>query len=215
MSHTFNHYHHTGNKDDSCPIDSTSAFRSFSCCVPEVDGKNTVNIECRFAEDFSSLPEFEIRDRNNGYSKQYPGGFGYVRLGFNENVLNNTNTFDIEPKIIGDGTSGANGGIFKVTSYGGYEANTAANRLIESDILSTVTLNGMLLPAGSLSYIYGGFIGVIHSKRDTNLRNNCTMVYSATRNNVAAPFGIVSGLILTAWRQGTESVGLSDAILES
>lgn len=170
---------------------------------------------CWFAEDFTSLPEFEIRDRNNGYSKQYPGGFGYVRLGFNENVLENTNTFDIEPKIIGDGTSGANGGIFKITSYAGYEAATAANRLIESNILSTFNLNNMLLPAGSLSYIYGGFIGVIHSKRDTNLRNNSTMVYSATANNVAAPFGIVSGLILQAWRQGTESVGLSDAILES
>ena len=170
---------------------------------------------CWFAEDFTSLPEFEIRDRNNGYSKQYPGGFGFVRLGFNENVLSNTTTAPLNPIIVGDGTSGANGGFFKVTANKGYYSTTAAEKVVGFSNYRPFSLNDFLQPTGWSNEVFGGFLGVIHSRKDTNLRNNCTMVYSATRNNNAAPFGIVSGLILTAWRQGTESVGLSDAILES
>ena len=170
---------------------------------------------CYFAEDVTSLPEFEIRDRNNGYSKQYPGGFGYVRIAFNENVLSNTSAIPENYYLIGDGTSGSQGGFFKVTGYAGYNASSVANRIVPYTVQAQLSLHALLTPPGTSGTVFAGFMGVIHSRKDTNLRNNCTMVYASTSNNTAAPFGIISGLILQAWRQGTESVGLSDAILES
>lgn len=170
---------------------------------------------CWFAEDFTSLPEFEVRGYNTGFTKQYPGGFGYVRLGFNENVLSNNTTAPYTPTIVGDGTSGANGGFFKVTGYNGYLAAVVAENIVGFSRYKGLSINDLMQPAGWSSEIYGGFMGVIRSRKDTQLRSTTKMIYSARRNNVFAPFGIVSSFILQAWQQGTETIGVSDAILES
>lgn len=170
---------------------------------------------CWFAEDFTSLPEFEVRDTTAPCSKQYPGGFGYVRLAFNENVLLNNNTAPLNPIIVGNGSSAANGGFFKVSQYAGYEAATVATNIVGFSNYKALNLNDLLMPSGWVSEMFGGFIGVIRSRRDTRLRSTSKMVYSAKRNNIAVPFGINSYYVLRAWQQGTETIGLSDAILES
>lgn len=170
---------------------------------------------CWFAEDFTSLPEFEVRGYNTGFTKQYPGGFGYVRLGFNENVLSNNTTAPLTPIVVGDGTSGASGGFFNVTGYNGYMASVVAENIVGFSRYKGLSINDLMQPAGWSSEIYGGFMGVIRSRRDTQLRSTTKMIYSARRNNVFAPFGIVSSFILQAWQQGTETIGVSDAILES
>ena len=170
---------------------------------------------CWFAEDFTSLPEFEVRGYNTGFTKQYPGGFGYVRIGFNENVLDNNTTAPLTPIVVGDGTSGANGGFFTVTGYRGYGASVVAQNIIGFSRYKGLSINDLMQPAGWSSEIYGGFMGVIRSRKDTQLRSTTKMIYSARRNNVFAPFGIVSSFILQAWQQGTETIGVSDAILES
>lgn len=170
---------------------------------------------CYFAEDFSSLPEFEVRGYNTGFTKQYPGGFGYVRIAFNENVLDNNNVCPPNFYAIGDGTSGSAGGFFKVTGYAGYQSDTAATNLEAMRYMDTKNLNDLMMPPGWISESFGGFIGVIRSRRDTQLRSTSKMIYSAKANNVFAPFGIVSSFILQAWQQGTETIGVSDAILES
>lgn len=170
---------------------------------------------CYFAEDITSLPEFEVRESNLPCSKQFPGGFGYVRIAFNENVLQNANSCPANYYIIGDGTSGAQGGIYKITGYGGYNAASVAQRIVPYTIASRFSLNMLLTPAGTEGNVFAGHMGVIHSIRDTQLRNNCTMIYSGARNNVAVNYGINSAFVLKAWQQGTETIGLSDAILES
>lgn len=170
---------------------------------------------CYFAVDTTSLPEFEVRDTTAACSKQFPGGFGFVRMAFNENVLSNNNQHPDDIVIIGDGTSGSNGGFFYVTGYSGFESASAATRVVGLKHSQSLSLNELLTPPGTSGLIFGGFMGVIHSRRDTQLRNNCTMIYSGARNNVFVPFGINSYYILKAWQQGTETVGLSDAILES
>lgn len=170
---------------------------------------------CWFAEDFTSLPEFEVRGNTNAYSKQYPGGFGYVRMAFNENVLTNNTTAPLTPTIVGDGTSGAAGGFFYVTAYAGFEAATVAQNIVGFSRYKELSINDLMQPAGWSVETFGGYMGVIRSRRDSNLRSNTKMFYSAKRNNVFAPFGIVSGMILQAWQQATETIGVSDAILES
>lgn len=170
---------------------------------------------CWFAEDFSSLPEFEVRGYNTGFTKQYPGGFGYVRIAFNENVLNNTNICHPNFYVIGDGSNGSAGGFFKVTGYAGYESSIVATKIATMRYNDAMSINDLMQPSGWINEIYGGFIGVIRSRKDTQLRSNSKMIYSAKRNNVFAQFGIVSSFILQAWQQGTETIGVSDAILES
>lgn len=170
---------------------------------------------CYFAEDFTSLPEFEVRGYNTGFTKQYPGGFGYVRIAFNENVLDNNNICPPNFYVIGDGSNGSAGGFFKVTGYAGYESSIVATKIATMRYNDALSLNDLMQPSGWISEIYGGFIGVIRSRKDTQLRSTTKMIYSAKRNNVFAPFGIVSSFILQAWQQGTETIGVSDAILES
>lgn len=170
---------------------------------------------CFFAEDFTSLPEFEVRDYTAECSKQYPGGFGFVRVAFNPNVLNNSTVAPLNPIIVGDGTNGAQGGFFYVTGWSGYNAATAAQNVVGFSGYKGLSLNDLLQPVGWTVEVFGGYIGVIRSRKDTRLRSNAKMIYSAKRNNVFSPFGICSYYILKAWQQGTETVGLSDAILES
>lgn len=170
---------------------------------------------CYFAVDVTSLPEFEVRDSTAPCSKQYPGGFGYIRIAFNPNVLSNNNSIPSDFVIIGDGTSGVNGGIFYITGYAGYNAASIVTRITGLKHSNAFSLNTLLTPQGTVGLVYAGHMGVIHSKRDTNLRNKCTMIYSGAANNVAVNYGINSYYILKAWQQGTETVGLSDAILES
>lgn len=177
--------------------------------------KDEIYTLCYFAEDITSLPEFEVRSAIAAASKQYPGGFGYVRIAFNENVLNNTNVCPSNFFIIGDGGTGPQGGFYKVTGYGGYQADFVASRINTYTILSRFTLNMLLTPAGTEGNVYAGFMGVIRSIRDTQLRSNSKMVYSGAANNVAVNFGINSNYVLKAWQQGTETIGASDAILES
>lgn len=177
--------------------------------------KDEIYTLCYFAEDITSLPEFEVRDSNAPCSKQYPGGFGYVRIAFNENVLQNTNVCPSNYYIIGDGTSGSQGGFYKITGYGGYESSTVAQRIGKYTILSAFSLNMMLTPPGTSTNVFAGFMGVIHSIKDTQLRSNSKMIYSGAANNLAVNFGINSYYVLQAWQQGTETIGLSDAILES
>lgn len=170
---------------------------------------------CYFAEDFSSLPEFEVRGYNTGFTKQYQGGFGYIRIAFNENALSNNNICPPNFQVIGDGTSGSAGGFFKVTGYAGYQSATVAVKVETMHYNDAMSINDLMQPSGWINEIYGGFMGVIRSRKDTQLRSTTKMIYSAKRNNVFAPFGIVSSFILQAWQQGTETIGVSDAILES
>lgn len=170
---------------------------------------------CYFAEDFTSLPEFEVRDYTADCSKQYPGGFGFVRVAFNPNVFDNSTVAPLNPIIVGDGTNGAQGGFFYVTGWSGYNAATAAQNVVGFSGYKGLSLNDLLQPVGWTVEVFGGYIGVIRSRKDTRLRSNAKMIYSAKRNNVFSPFGICSYYILKAWQQGTETVGLSDAILES
>ena len=170
---------------------------------------------CFFAEDFTSLPEFEVRDYTAECSKQYPGGFGYVRLAFNTNVFDNSTIAPLTPVIVGDGTNGAQGGFFYVTGWSGYNAATAAQNIVGFSGYRGYSLNDLLQPSGWSVETFGGYMGVIRSRKDTRLRSNAKMIYSAKRNNVFSPFGICSYYVLKAWQQATETVGVSDAILES
>ena len=123
----------------------------------------------------------------------YRGAFGWVRLivknlAGNDTEITNatliTDLFDVEQGGIG---------LFDT----------------ELTVVDGITLSNLV--SGSDSYLSanGYAIGLIRSRRDADLRSNCTMEVVNP-----AEFGLYWGDLLTAWKAGTTTIGASDLILE-
>lgn len=123
----------------------------------------------------------------------YRGAFGWVRLiaknlAGNDTVITNatllSSLFDIEQ-----------GGI-------GLFDN-------ELTVVDGITLGNLVNGAESFSAANGYAIGLIRSRRDADLRSNCTL-------RVVNPgeFGLYWNDLLAAWQAGTVEIGSSDLILE-
>lgn len=125
----------------------------------------------------------------------YRGAFSWVRF-IVKNLAGNTTVitsdtkfyaiFDIEAGGLGNADS---------SYWSDYTIGTA---IAPSDLLT-------IDPISSLGYA----IGLIRSRRDQDLRSNCTL-------QVVNPseFGLYWNDILTAWKAGTTQIGSSDLILE-
>lgn len=70
------------------------------------------------------------------------------------------------------------------------------------------------LSIGTLFNQYGGALGVIRSRKDSDLRSESKMYLKDYTSNVAVLNGIASEYILDIWKAGAVSVGDSDLILE-
>ena len=129
------------------------------------------------------------------YDTVYRGAFGWVRfivknLAGNSTVITSStkfsDLFDIEAGGVGNGDA----------SY--WSDYTIATAMAPSDLVTV----------GSISAV-GYAIGLIRSRRDQDLRSNCTL-------QVVNPseFGLYWNDLLTAWKAGSVEIGSSDLILE-
>lgn len=123
----------------------------------------------------------------------YRGSFGWVRL-----IAKNVSA--VEDAIT---TSTPFSTLFDV-EVGGVASFAASSAQI-GDALDLGSFMG-----GDSTYTDNGYaIGLIKSRRDADLRSNCTL---AVVN--PAEFGLTWGDLLTAWKSGTTEIGASDLILE-
>ena len=143
-----------------------------------------------FYADKDSSPIFAIDGVSGAESKQYDGGFGFIRLKVKDGITTNTDTL---PGTI------TFRNLFTIDEYQGF------GPLLLRDLKNTdgVTLGDLTEQGGD---IVGGF-GIIRSRKNEDLRSNTTIVIDDS-------FGIVSGYALQAWTQGTSSIGDSRLILE-
>lgn len=125
----------------------------------------------------------------------YRGSFGWVRfivknLAANTTVITSDTKFsaifDIEAGGVGNGDA---------SYWADYTIGTA---VAPSDLLTV----------GSISTL-GYAVGLIKSRRDADLRSNCTLQVVNP-----AEFGLYWNDLLTAWKAGTTQIGASDLILE-
>lgn len=163
---------------------------------------------CVFYCDTTSVPLFEIREREEPTTKQFATSFIYARLRPNMALLEATELTATALNAIGVSGTGANAGVFYVDSYGGNgDAAGFAESLSAISFTDTVD---MTVVGDDL----GGTMGVIHSKINTTLRSSSEMVPSGWGVGEDTPFGITAPVILDAWKQGAAQVGTSDLILE-
>lgn len=163
---------------------------------------------CVFYCDPSSVPLFEIREREEPATKQFATSFIYARLRPNMALLEATEIQAADLQVI-DKTSGPeSANVFYIDSYGGTgnAASYANNYLAAINFGDQISIN--------VDDITTGSIGVIHSKVNTALRSSSEMVPSGWTVSADTPFGITAPVILDAWKQGAAQVGTSDLILE-
>lgn len=129
------------------------------------------------------------------YDTVYRGSFSWVRF-----IVKNLSSVST---VITSGTKFAD--IFEVEAGGHGNADvsywsdyTIGTAMAPSDLLTNDPISGV-----------GYAIGLIRSRRDQDLRSNCTL-------QVVNPseFGLYWNDILTAWKAGTTQIGSSDLILE-
>ena len=163
---------------------------------------------CVFYCDPSSVPLFEIREREEPATKQFATSFIYARLRPNMALLEATELQAKDLQVI-DMTSGAeSSNVFYIDSYGG-TGNAAS---YANSYLAAISFGDQI--SINVDDITTGSIGVIHSKVNTNLRSSSEMVPSGWGVSADTPFGITAPVILDAWKQGAAQVGTSDLILE-
>lgn len=192
----------------TAPAEGVTAAAYFSNLVNQ--GKITADdlyTICLFRCDPSSVPLFEIREREEPATKQYATSFIYARLRPNMALLEATELSGDAINAVGKSGTTSGAGIFYVDSYGG--TGDAAGY---ADYLSTIEFDGSIAMGVDENLV--GTIGVIHSKVNTVLRSSSEMVPSAWGVSADTPFGITAPAILEAWKQGAAQVGTSDLILE-
>lgn len=190
------------------PAEGVTAAAYFSNLVTQgkiaADDLYTI---CLFRCDPSSVPLFEIREREEPATKQYATSFIYARLRPNMELLEATELAGSELYAVGASGTAAGAGVFYVDSYGG--TGDAAGY---ASYLSDIEFGGNIAMGPDESLV--GSIGCIHSKVNTTLRSSSEMVPSAWSVSADTPFGITAPAILDAWKQGAAQVGTSDLILE-
>ena len=163
---------------------------------------------CVFYCDPSSVPLFEVREREEPATKQYATSFVYARIRPNMALLQPTEYPAYDLSVIGQPGSNQDVGVFYVDSYGGTGDASAFATYLSSIVF------GDTLDIAGFDENFKGSIGVIHSKVNTTLRSSSEMVPSGWTVSADTPFGITAPAILDAWKQGAAQVGTSDLILE-
>lgn len=163
---------------------------------------------CVFYCDPTSVPLFEIREREEPATKQYATSFIYARLRPNMALLEATELQAVDLQVIDINSGAASANVFYVDSYGGTgNAGSYVNSYLSAiSFGDQITIN--------VDDVTTGSIGVIHSKVNTTLRSSSEMVPSGWGVSADTPFGITAPVILDAWKQGAAQVGTSDLILE-
>lgn len=107
-----------------------------------------------------------------------------------------------------------------VTKFGQlFDIEQPGNILVPASTIGEMALNtalsitSLLPELSSLLYTKTGAIGMIRSRRDADLRSDCTLTVNYGEN-AQDMFGLAPDYLLDAWRAGTSSIGNSDLILE-
>lgn len=124
--------------------------------------------------------------------KGFAGNFGFIRL----HVKRDLASVDTAISTFGD--------IFDV--------DKTVN--ITRDVLSIPITTPVRLQTLDPNGLGCGAIGLIRSRKDVDLRSNCTLFCPSRSDASDQYFGIVSGYALAAWQAETQQLGDSDLILE-
>lgn len=126
---------------------------------------------------------------------QYRGIFFFIRLGVKSDFISSTDA--VAAKTFGD--------IFYADSYGpDVDVDTFLGRVFSRTLdIGDVLRENTWGP-------WDGYVGVIRSRKDVDLRSASVLHCSETQ----VVDGIISSLALQAWQQGTSSLGNSRLILE-
>ena len=142
-----------------------------------------------FGVKSSDDPIFQVGAYSAAQAKQFPCTFGFARLKVKDSAI---------------------------ISEDAITANTTMATLFEVDESLEIENAFMMKKIGDavdFDEFFGeeafGAYGVIRSRKDRDLRSNCTL-----KNTATTPFGIASSLAVEAWKQGAVEVGDSDLILE-
>lgn len=132
---------------------------------------------------------FSLEGATAEQATQYNGRFFFARLGVKEGVATNT------------ATASTYADLFYVDSV---QTNSSRNVLAKA-----LTADITIIDFGSVD---AGAIGVIRSRKDSDLRSSSSLLMSL--ESTLGDYGLASGYVLDAWKQGSVSVGDSDLILE-
>lgn len=126
---------------------------------------------------------------------QYRGIFFFIRLGVKSDFISSTDA--VAAKTFGD--------IFYADSYGpDVDVDTFLGRVFSRTLdIGDVLRENTWGP-------WDGYVGVIRSRKDVDLRSASVLHCSETQ----VVDGIISSLALQAWQQGTSALGNSRLILE-
>ena len=124
--------------------------------------------------------------------------FGYLRLQVKDNALTDTTAIS---NNLAEATA-VNGVPFVIT-----DAFNSTCNVIMFNPSQAMTLSGLGFNNGS------GALGMIRSRKDSDLRSNSQLVFKVPADGQNAT-GIASSYILDIWTAGTEALGDSDLILE-
>lgn len=137
-------------------------------------------------------PVFTIAGNSEARAKQFFSEFAFIRMKVKEAATTDTSTVITNNTLLS--------AIFEVDAYEGTVNPSISNAKISDGLVNGA--GAALWDDGEICY------GVIRSRKDQDLRSNCTMTVPDEA------MGIVSHFILDAWKQGTTQIGDSDLILE-
>lgn len=137
---------------------------------------------------------FRVREGGNDAGAiQYRQHFAFIRLRVKRSFTTST-----EPVA---GSTKAD-----IFDFDTYSPDVSADILAATPFGQEITLDGLLNETDE-DY---GYIGLIRSREDSDLRSNSSLVWG----HATGYTGITSEFVLAAWSQGTAAVGNSELILE-
>lgn len=137
---------------------------------------------------------FRVRDAGNDAGGiQYRQHFGFLRLRVKRSFTTST-----------DAVAGST--LADIFEFDTFSPDIQADNLAALTFSSQITLDSLLNEADEDF----GYIGLIRSRTDSDLRSNSSLVWG----HASGYTGISSEWVLAAWSQGTAAVGNSELILE-
>lgn len=136
---------------------------------------------------------FEVNNSERPYGAQVESAFFFVRLGVKDAFINSTEAM----------TGVKLSDIFYEDTY---TREITISDLLDNNYNSGISVESLFEGTG---FTYRGWMGLIRSRKDVDLRSKAVLYSSQSGLN-----GIASQYALAAWQQGTASLGDSELILE-
>lgn len=163
------------------------------------------------ADDYYTICGF-VYNAENGYMFEAPEDihhidmasvaptyFFYVRMRVKSTFV--TSTDAVQGKLYSD--------LFNIDSVNDGNANITIDDLLQNNVVAPFTMRDLLVYKENVPQV-GGWMGIIRSRFDRDLRSNSQLF----RTQVYEHTGLLARYITTIWANGSQSIGDSSLILE-